>query len=113
MLGLVAGLALFALNVSAPLSALALSLTGLGLASIYPCLMTRTPQRLGKARAAHAIGFQVSSAMIGAAVFPSACGWLAQRSGLEVVAAVALGMGASLLVLHEVLLKSDVKGVSK
>lgn len=109
MLGVVTGLALFAWNGPALLSTLALALTGLGLASIYPCLMTRTPQRLGKARAAHAIGFQVSSSMIGAALFPSVCGWLAQRSGLEVVAAVALGMGATLLVLHEVLLRSDTK----
>lgn len=109
MLGVVAGLALFAFNGAALLAVGALALTGLGLASIYPCLMTRTPQRLGKARAAHAIGFQVSAAMIGAALFPSICGWLAQRSGLEVVAAVALGMGATLLVLHEVLLRSDTK----
>lgn len=109
MRGVVAGLILFAWNGPALLSAFALALTGLGLASIYPCLMTRTPQRLGKARAAHAIGFQVSSSMIGAALFPSVCGWLAQRSGLEVVAAVALGMGATLLVLHEVLLRSDTK----
>lgn len=107
MLGVVAGVGLFALNGPPLLSAFSLSLTGLGLAAIYPCLMTRTPQRLGKARAAHAIGFQVSSAMIGAAVFPSACGWLAQRSGLEVVVAVALGMAGSMLVLHEVLLRSD------
>lgn len=109
MLGLVAGLALFAWSISTLLSAAALALTGLGLASIYPCLMTRTPQRLGKARSAHAIGFQVSSAMIGAAVFPSACGWLAQRSGLEVVAVVALGMGVTLTILHEGLLRSDAK----
>lgn len=112
MLGVVAGLALFAWNGPALLSAVALALTGLGLASIYPCLMTRTPQRLGKARAAHAIGFQVSSSMIGAALFPSVCGWLAQRSGLEVVAAVALGMAATLMVLHEVLLRSDAREVT-
>ncbi|MDI1313860.1 MFS transporter [Prosthecobacter sp.] len=111
MLGVVTGLALFALNGSAALSALALSLTGLGLASIYPCLMTRTPQRLGKARAAHAIGYQVSAAMTGAALFPSVCGWLVQHSGLEVVASVALAMGIALLILHEMLLRWDARSV--
>lgn len=109
MLGVLAGMALFAANGPPLLSAFALGLTGLGLASIYPCLMTRTPQRLGKARAAHAIGFQVSFGMIGAAAFPSVCGWLAQRSGLEVVAVVALVMAVMLQVLHEMLLRSDLK----
>ncbi|MCF7787856.1 MAG: MFS transporter [Prosthecobacter sp.] len=109
MLGVVTGLILFALNGPAMLSAFSLSLTGLGLASIFPCLMTRTPQRMGKARAAHAIGFQVSAAMIGAAVFPSACGWLVQRSGLELVASMALIMGITMLILHEMLLRWDAR----
>jgi fucose permease len=109
MLGVVTGLALFVINGPAMLSTFSLTLIGLGLASVYPCLMTRTPQRLGKARAAHAIGFQVSSAMVGAAVFPSVCGWLIQRSGLEVVASVALAMGIALLILHEILLRWDAR----
>ncbi len=107
MLAAVAGTALFAANL--PFSAAALALSGLGLASIYPCLMTRTPQRLGKARAAHAIGFQVSAAMVGAAVFPSACGWLAQSRGLEAVALTTVAMAAGLLVIHEGLLRFDRK----
>lgn len=105
MLAAVTGTGLFAANM--PLSAGALTLTGLGLASIYPCLMTRTPQRLGKARAAHAIGFQVSAAMVGAAVLPSTCGWLAQSRGLEAVTMTTAAMAASLLVIHEVLLRFD------
>ena len=36
---------LFALNLSPATSSLALALAGLGLASIFPCMMTRTPQR--------------------------------------------------------------------
>ena len=105
MLAVVTGTALFAANL--PFSAGALALTGLGLASIYPCLMTRTPQRLGKGRAAHAIGFQVSAAMVGAALFPSACGWLAQLRGLEAVAMTTVAMAAGLLIIHEVLLRFD------
>jgi fucose permease len=105
MLAAVIGTGLFAANL--PFSAGALALVGLGLASIYPCLMTRTPQRLGKARAAHAIGFQVSAGMVGAAVFPSACGWLAQSVGLEVVTVATVGMAAGLLVIHEGLLRFD------
>lgn len=100
----VAGAGLFALNLSGAISAIALALAGLGLAAIYPCMMTRTPQRLGKALAAHAIGFQVSAAMLGAAALPSLSGLFAQQLGLEVVAAVAVGMALMLFLLHECLL---------
>lgn len=105
MLATVLGTALFAANL--PFSAGALALVGLGLASIYPCLMTRTPQRLGKARAAHAIGFQVSAAMVGAAVLPSTCGWLAQSRGLEMVTVATVAMAGALLLIHEALLHFD------
>ncbi len=96
-----AGPALFALDVSDLVSAFALAIAGLGLASIYPCMMMRTPQRLGKSMAAHAIGFQVSAATIGAAVLPSLSGFLAEQVGLEVVAVGAVGMALIVLVLHE------------
>lgn len=105
MLAAVTGTALFGVNL--PFSAGALALTGLGLASIYPCLMTRTPQRVGKGRAAHAIGFQVSAAMVGAALFPSACGWLAQTRGLETVTFATVAMASCLLLIHEVLLRFE------
>lgn len=107
MLGAAIGTALFASNT--PFSAGALALVGLGLASIYPCLMTRTPQRLGRARAAHAIGFQVGAAMVGAALLPSLCGWLAQSMGVEVVTMATVTMAAGLLVIHELLLRFDSK----
>jgi fucose permease len=83
---------------------LALGLAGLGLAVIFPCLMTRTPQRVGKIAAAHAIGFQVGAAMIGAAAFPSLAGAIAQNFGLHYVAGALLTMAVVLLLLHEVLL---------
>lgn len=105
MLGAVIGTGLFAANL--PFSSGALSLVGLGLASIYPCLMTRTPQRLGKAFAAHAIGFQVSAAMVGAALLPSICGWLAQSQGLEAVTLATVAMASALLLIHEAVLRFD------
>jgi fucose permease len=109
---IVAGTALFALNFSNAISAFALGLTGLGLAPIYPCMMTRTPQRLGKSLAAHVIGFQVSAAMLGAAAIPSACGWLAQRAGLFVIAVAAVGMALAVALLHETILLRSGKNES-
>jgi fucose permease len=98
------GTVLFAWNLSRPMSAVALALSGLGLAAIYPCMMTRTPQRLGKALAAHAIGFQVSAATLGAAALPSLSGLLAEQFGLEALAAAAVGMALMVFLLHESLL---------
>ena len=80
---------------------MALALAGLGLAAIYPSLMTRTPQRLGKEIASHAIGFQVGAAMLGAAALPSVTGLVAQHFGLNFVAATLLMMAAGVFLLHE------------
>ncbi|MGZ8901214.1 MAG: MFS transporter [Limisphaerales bacterium] len=106
MLISILGTVLFALNLSDVLSAVALALTGLGLAAIFPCLMTRTPERFGKAIAAHAIGMQVSAAMLGAAFLPSVSGFLAQRAGLPAIATAAVIMALIMMVIHEIVLKS-------
>jgi fucose permease len=82
----------------------ALGLAGLGLAAIYPSLMTRTPQRLGKEIASHAIGFQVGAAMLGAAALPSLTGLVAQHMGLNFVAATLLVMAAGVFLLHELVI---------
>ncbi len=95
------GTVLFALNIAGWVSAVALALAGLGLAAIYPCMMTRTPQRLGKALAAHAIGFQVGGAMLGAAALPALAGLFAQWFGTEAITVAAVGMALVLYLLHE------------
>ncbi len=100
----VLGTVLLASTRSESVSAAALALTGLGLAAIYPSMMTRTPQRLGNALSAHAIGFQVSAAVVGTAALPSLSGLLAEQFGMEAVAAAAVGMALMLLLLHEALL---------
>ena len=98
------GTTLVVVSGSGPLTLAGLVLTGLALAPIYPCMMTRTPERIGKSFAAHAIGFQVSAAMIGAAVLPAGSGLLA-RLTLENVALAAMAMAFVLLLLHECLLR--------
>lgn len=81
-----------------------LLVAGLGLAPVFPCLMARTPARLGPAVAAHAVGFQVSAGMLGAATVPGVAGLLAERFGLEAVGGFAVGLAAALFALHEMLL---------
>ncbi len=107
-----AGTMLLAWNPAPFASLAALVLTGLGLASIFPSLMTRTPQRLGPALTTHAIGFQVSAAILGAAALPSAAGALAQKCGLETVAAATVGMAAVGWWLHEKLLGKSARSSS-
>jgi fucose permease len=98
------GAALLAFGAPVEVSGFGLVVLGLGLAPIFPCLMARTPQRLGAGYATHAVGFQVSAAMLGAAVVPGLAGLLAQGWGLEVVARFAVLLAALLGAMHELLL---------
>ena len=81
-----------------------LGVIGIGLAPVFPCLMARTPKRLGAGYAGHAVGFQVSAAMLGAAAIPAAAGLLAERLGLEAVARFAVLLAGLLWAVHELLL---------
>lgn len=101
----IAGTLVFAMDPTPFAAPIALGLCGFGLAAIYPCLMTRTPERFGKAVASHAIGFQVGAAMIGAAALPSAAAVIAQWAGVAMVPTVILVTAFTLLVLHEAMLR--------
>src|SRR5438270_1184379 len=96
-----AGAVLFALPLPAAAAYAGLVLAGFGLAPVFPCLMTRTPQRLGAALSSHAVGFQVGAAMIGAAAVPAALGLLAGEVGLGAVPAAAAVLSGRLLQVHE------------
>jgi len=98
----------------APLAALAVSLTrggaggflglfalGLLLAPIFPLLIAETPKRVGERHAAHAIGFQISAATLGAGTLPALAGLIARHAGLESLGPFLLGTAALLLLLHE------------
>jgi len=101
----VAGAVLFALPLPAEAAFACVVLVGFGLAPVFPCLMTRTPQRLGTSLSAHAVGFQVGAAMIGAAAVPGALGLLAGLKGLGVVP-IGVATGAVVLwLLHEGLVR--------
>ncbi|MGK4006203.1 MFS transporter [Sorangium sp. So ce1036] len=97
------GSVLFAVGPAWP-GAVGLLVAGLGLAPIYPTLMSRTPARLG-ASTAHAIGFQVSAAMLGGVILPSVGGVLAARLGLPSIGTLAVIAAAGLWLLHEALIR--------
>jgi fucose permease len=98
----------------APLAALVVCLTrggaggfvglfalGLLLAPIFPLLISETPARVGERHAAHAVGFQISAATLGAGALPALAGLLARHAGLESLGPFLLGATLALLVLHE------------
>jgi len=63
---------------------------------LFPTLMSLTPARLGANVAMHAIGFQVSAAVVGGAVLPTIAGLLSARVGLG---AIGWTLTAGVLVL--------------
>ncbi len=99
------GAVLLALPFGAAVAYVGLGLAGIGLAPVFPCLMTRTPQRLGTRVSAHAIGFQVGAAMIGAAVVPGILGLVAEQRGLRSVPFGIVAVAAAVWLLHEALLR--------
>ncbi|MDQ6771762.1 MAG: MFS transporter, partial [Candidatus Dormibacteraeota bacterium] len=76
------GAALFWWSPRVWLGVAGLGLLGLGLAAIYPTLMTLTPARIGAAGTNNAVGFQAAGAGIGAALLPAAVGLVLQQRGL-------------------------------
>jgi fucose permease len=103
LLAVVLGTLLFAFGSPVQLTYVGLALIGLGLAPFFPCMMARTPQRLGQ-YATHGVGFQVSAGMVGAALLPSLAGVLAEEFGLEAVAQFCVALAAVLFATHELLL---------
>jgi len=105
LLGAGSGALLFAARLPVEAAFLGLSLAGFGLAPVFPCLMSRTPQRLGTELSAHAIGFQVGAAMIGAAAVPGLLGVLAGIGGLEAVPVGTVVLFGILSLLYEGLVR--------
>lgn len=73
-----------------------LLLLGLSEGPLFPTLMSLTPVRLGSHIALHAIGFQVSAAVLGGAIVPTVAGLLSTEYGLG---AIGWTLVAAILVL--------------
>lgn len=77
-----------------------LPVIGLCLAPVFPTLVSLTPERLGTERAAHAIGYQLTAAGVGAAALPGAVALLIGVGGLAVLGPALVAMAVTLLLLH-------------
>lgn len=66
--------------------AVGLPVVGLGLAPIFPTLVTLTPQRIGRDRSTHSIGYQLAAATVGGSVIPWIIGLIGERKGFQALA---------------------------
>lgn len=87
------------------LAYLGIAVMGFALAPLFPLLIKETPRRLGSARAANAIGFQVGAASIAVAVLPGVMGVLAERISLELFGPYLFASGLLLFALHELMVR--------
>jgi fucose permease len=82
-------------------SVVGLALLGLCFAPVFPLMIGLTPERVGSSHAGHAIGLQVAAAALGGGVLPGAIGFLARRTGLEVVGPFLMVTALATLALYE------------
>ncbi|HEU4430913.1 MAG TPA: MFS transporter [Myxococcota bacterium] len=73
------------------------ALLGFGAAPIFPALIASTPERIGEAHTANAVGLQIASAALGQAGLPALTGIAAARLGLACVPLALLGFALALL----------------
>jgi fucose permease len=108
--GILLGAGLVSLDLGALPTLLGLALLGLACGPIFPSLIATTPERLGGAHTANAVGFQVAAAALGQALLPSLVGVLAGRLGLEVLGPTLLAAAVALFALHEAIVRPVAPG---
>lgn len=74
--------------------AVGLPLLGLGLAPIFPTLVSLTPGTQGHDGTASAVGFQLAAGSLGAALVPALVGIALQRFGVGLLPALLVGVAA-------------------
>lgn len=107
IIGIAAGIILFALNVSVATNLLGVVILGFANAPVFPSLISVTPIQIGKEHTATAIGVQISMAMLGGALLPGVAGWLSDDFGLEVIARVFSVAAVLLAILYFLSAKSQ------
>lgn len=79
---------------------LSLPLIGFALAAIFPATIWLMPQRVPATIVPAAIGFLTSIGSLGAATIPTAVGWIADCTGLEVIPGLLVILAGLIVVLH-------------
>lgn len=77
-----------------------LPVAGIGLAAIFPTLVSLTPLRIGRDRSTRMVGYQLAAASLGIATLPWILGLLAESQGLAVLGPGLFGITAMFAILH-------------
>jgi fucose permease len=75
----------------------AFAVMGAALAPVFPALVSLTPVRIGRAKAQHAIGWQIASANVGAAGLSATTGVVLQHLGLTALGPCLVVVGVAML----------------
>ncbi len=109
MLGLAMGATMMWLDLTNWFSFLGFAMIGLGCAPIFPSMIATTPERLGAAHTANAVGFQLAAAVLGASLLPSLVGVLARSFTLEILSPFVLCAALLLWILFEAMPATNAK----
>ncbi|HXM59113.1 MAG TPA: MFS transporter [Candidatus Dormibacteraeota bacterium] len=110
MAGTVVALGLFWWNPVPAVGLAGLVLAGVGLAPIFPALVTLTPGRVGAGLAARVVGVQIAAAGSGGALGPAGLGLVLQRAGVGLLAPVLFAGAVGMAALHVVVSAIDRSG---
>lgn len=105
LLGALLGVILLWWHAAQALDLIAVALIGFAIAPIFPALVSGTSRRVGARFAANAIGIQMATAALGAALVPGSIGVLAGQISLEMIPPGLLVLFAGLFALHELALR--------
>ncbi|WP_446213781.1 MFS transporter [Micromonospora sp. IBSANI012] len=100
LLGMTAGALLIALPAPAWVAVAGLVLVGFAAAPVYPLLTLATPERVGAAHADRAIGVQIGTAGLGAALIPGGLGVLFGHTSVALLGPALTVLAVLLLILH-------------
>jgi fucose permease len=96
----IAAMALFWWSPAPAVGYAGLVLAGVGLAAVFPALVTLTPRRVGEDVAARVVGLQLGAAGSGASLAPAGVGVLLQWGGTALLAPCLLAGAVVLAALH-------------
>lgn len=106
--GMAFGALFFTFSMTPYASYLGLALMGFCAAPIFPCMISQTAARVGKHYSVHAIGFQMSAAVLGAMTLPFLSGLIGGQFGLTSLSISFLAYALALFGLFHSILKRSV-----
>lgn len=80
---------------------------GFCLAPLFPLLTSNTPERVGEAHAANAIGYQITAVKLGLAAVPALGGVLAARWGVDTIGPFLAAVSIVSFLLHEATIRAS------